>query len=172
MLSSNAVATSSTVMSLHSLEEEIEDVKKSGSLIRLEAPLLQHWPWDNGIPLEHGSMRPHLEKALEGREDQGDMVELVLVSLLVCKLLYHSLTLYLVSGPLQGTACTIPFPRAFTILVVVVSYNQHRKCYNALRLNEYHPDVLQSGEMKCTRRGRIIMNIGSTWVDPCMTRWD
>jgi hypothetical protein len=94
MLSSNAVATSSTVMSLHSLEEEIEDVKKSGSLIRLEAPLLQHWPWDNGIPLEHGSMRPHLEKALEGREDQGDMVELVLVSLLVCKLLYHSLTLY------------------------------------------------------------------------------
>jgi hypothetical protein len=61
------------------LEAQIQDVKNSGSLIRIEAPLLQHWPWENGIALEHGSMTQYLKEALNGRGEQDDIVELVLV---------------------------------------------------------------------------------------------
>jgi len=89
MVSDRNIGTSKKNMSVDSLEAEIEVVKKSGSLIRVEVPLLQHWPWDNGIPLEHGSMQPHLQKALEGRQDQGDMVDLLLVSHFVYKFIYQ-----------------------------------------------------------------------------------
>ena len=53
---------------------------------------------------------------------------------------------HLVSGLLQGTACIIPFPGAFTVLIVLVFYNQHRHLYahSAIHLNEWHPDILHS----------------------------
>jgi hypothetical protein len=49
--------------------------------IRLNAPVVQEWPWENGLPLEHGSMESSLRKSLWLSEtpQEQEFVDMVLV---------------------------------------------------------------------------------------------
>ena len=53
--------------------------------IRVNAPVVQEWPWENGLPLEHGSMESMLRKSLgvhsSDEPEEPALVEMVLVSL-------------------------------------------------------------------------------------------
>jgi hypothetical protein len=67
-------------MTKEDLEDEIAAFKQSGTLIRTQAPVLLQWPWQNGIALEHGSMRGRLEKSLAGSSRDHRLVDMVTVS--------------------------------------------------------------------------------------------
>jgi hypothetical protein len=50
--------------------------------IRINAPVVQEWPWENGLPLEHGSMASSLQNSLRlnSTQQEQDFVDMVLVS--------------------------------------------------------------------------------------------
>jgi len=50
--------------------------------IRVNAPVVQEWPWENGLPLEHGSMQSSLQNSLWRSETPQEpaFVSMVLVS--------------------------------------------------------------------------------------------
>jgi len=66
--------------SYSTLEAEVADVQSSGSLIRLKAPVVLQWPWENGIALEHGSMRKYLEAGSKDVPLHKEVHALVMVS--------------------------------------------------------------------------------------------
>lgn len=72
------------------LEAEVADVQSSGSLIRLKAPVVLQWPWENGIALEHGSMTKYFEAGAKDVPIHNEVHALVMVSLNL--LLFHPIT--------------------------------------------------------------------------------
>lgn len=55
------------------------DTQSSGISIRENAPVIQQWPWENGLPLQHGSMESSLRSSLDGTGQEPDFVTMVLV---------------------------------------------------------------------------------------------
>jgi hypothetical protein len=49
------------------LLDQISLLRRSGDKIRTRAPLIQQWPWENGIALEHGSMSSRMQQNSTGR---------------------------------------------------------------------------------------------------------
>jgi hypothetical protein len=47
------------------LENQVAKFQSSGDLIRLNAQVILQWPWENGIPLDHGSMTESLSKGTD-----------------------------------------------------------------------------------------------------------
>src|ERR1700677_2231872 len=60
-------------------EKAIATVQWNNTTIRVQTPVLQQWPWENGIPLEHGLMAEKLRQQLEHSHHADDIVEIVLV---------------------------------------------------------------------------------------------
>jgi len=79
----------STHVSKLSLLNEISSVRCAGDILRNRAPLIQQWPWENGIVLQRGSMA---EKMREGINDETGAFELMV---LVSHLLIMSFQIFL-----------------------------------------------------------------------------
>jgi hypothetical protein len=63
------------------LQTSLTALQRSREIIRTNAPLLLQWPWENGIALEHGSMRQRLETTLQDSPHDPRLVEMVTVSI-------------------------------------------------------------------------------------------
>ena len=66
---------------MSSISSSSKDVLPAGNSIRVNAPVIQEWPWENGLPLEHGSMELRLQESLASQGERQDpaFVDLVLV---------------------------------------------------------------------------------------------
>ena len=45
--------------------------------MHVNAPVILQWPWENGIPLAHGSMKSYLKDSLTNMRYEGDIANLV-----------------------------------------------------------------------------------------------
>jgi len=66
-----------------SLTNDLETLAVTGETIREHSPVIQQWPWENGIILEHGSMERKLSNELSGSEQDPSLVSMVLVNFYV-----------------------------------------------------------------------------------------
>ena len=62
------------------LLSQLVTFRQSGQMIRLQSPVLQQWPWENGILLEHGLMAERMRCSLSMSECEPAFVVMVLVS--------------------------------------------------------------------------------------------
>lgn len=62
-------------------ERQIYLLQQNRGTIRLQSTLLQRWPWDNGIALQHGSMAARLGSPSLVSESNDDIhvLEIILV---------------------------------------------------------------------------------------------
>ena len=85
--SSSVASTSSKTSPLQSLaflsivdlEKQISTLAKEGDTIREKTPVIRQWPWVNGIPLHHGSMKAYLSNHLESETQIDEFKDLILV---------------------------------------------------------------------------------------------
>jgi hypothetical protein len=61
---------------------EITSLRRAGHIIRTQAPVIQQWPWENGVVLHHGSMAARLKEKMVGPSKEGDFERMVLVCFL------------------------------------------------------------------------------------------
>jgi hypothetical protein len=62
------------------LLNQLAAFRDSGKMIRLQSPVLQQWPWDNGIPLEAGLMGERMRHSFNIPAREPVFVAMVLVS--------------------------------------------------------------------------------------------
>ena len=62
------------------LYNDISTIQREGHLLRVKSPVIKQWPWDIGMPLEHGSMAPHLQEHLGPVPQPSEFKSLVVVS--------------------------------------------------------------------------------------------
>ena len=62
--------------------KQVVDFRKTGKSMRLQSPVLQQWPWDNGMPLQHGLMGERMRQLLSTSDHEPVFVAMVLVSLI------------------------------------------------------------------------------------------
>lgn len=68
----------STHASTSMLLAQVTQLHQSHQVIRNKSPVIQQWPWDNGIPLQHGSMVSYLKERLgEAGNEPVEMMTLV-----------------------------------------------------------------------------------------------
>lgn len=60
--------------------KQMAEFQKTGNAMRLQSPLLQQWPWDNGMPLQHGLMGERMRQLLSTSDHEPVFVAMVLVS--------------------------------------------------------------------------------------------
>jgi hypothetical protein len=63
--------------------KDLESMWLAGEIIREHSPVIQQWPWENGIVLEHGLMEVKLRRELSGSDHDPSLVSMVLVSFYV-----------------------------------------------------------------------------------------
>lgn len=63
--------------------KQVVEFRKTGNSMRLQSPVLQQWPWDNGLPLQHGLMGERMRQLLSTTDHEPVFVAMVLVSKLV-----------------------------------------------------------------------------------------
>lgn len=61
------------------LYKQISNIRRSGDLIRCRSPVIQQWPWEIGVALEHGSMAERMKDGL-GSSDPDMFQLMILVS--------------------------------------------------------------------------------------------
>ena len=68
-------------MSLRSQQflSEISEIQTAGEIIRLKAPVICEWPWENGLALDHGFLVERMRESLTGSNQEPAFVAMVLV---------------------------------------------------------------------------------------------
>lgn len=69
------------VMSSHMsppvLLNQLSALRREGNKIRTSAPVIQQWPWENGIVLERGSMTAKMRESMTTRDGAFEIMVLV-----------------------------------------------------------------------------------------------
>lgn len=58
---------------------QVARIAKDNKMIREMTPVIQDWPWANGIPLHHGALEEFLRGHLSAGGPLGDIKDMVLV---------------------------------------------------------------------------------------------
>lgn len=61
------------------LDLQVAALESAGTIVRHNAPVILQWPWDNGVPLAHGSMALMLKEGPEQSMLQAPVRDLVMV---------------------------------------------------------------------------------------------
>jgi hypothetical protein len=77
MVSQKPKIESSETISIRRLAE----LKESGLIVRNSTAVIKQWPWENGIPLQHGSMADTMKDALLDSIHDRELINMVLVCL-------------------------------------------------------------------------------------------
>jgi hypothetical protein len=64
----------------HEFVQQLLALRETGKSIRLQSPVIQQWPWDNGMPLQHGLMGERMRLSLASTSHEPAFVAMVLVS--------------------------------------------------------------------------------------------
>jgi hypothetical protein len=59
----------------------LAEMKETGLTVRNSAAVIKQWPWENGIPLQHGSMADTMRDALLESIHDRELINMVLVRL-------------------------------------------------------------------------------------------
>src|ERR1700677_1827225 len=62
------------------LESQVRCLQDTGSIIRLTAPVVRLWPWENGVILHPGSLAELLHKELKNLLEDSNICEMIIVS--------------------------------------------------------------------------------------------
>ena len=80
-MSSNAIVKYYYPLSNLDLDTQVAKLAQEGQTIRESTPLIQDWPWSNGIPLNSGDMEEYLRGHLGNEVESNEINEMVLVRL-------------------------------------------------------------------------------------------
>jgi hypothetical protein len=67
-------------LTIRELETQIQSSELAGLHFRTHSNVLKQWPWENGLPLQHGAMATCLAEMIRDTDQEDQFVDLVLVS--------------------------------------------------------------------------------------------
>ena len=61
------------------LDEQVAAFESAGVIVRNNSPVILQWPWENGVPLAHGSMAQRLKEVPDQKILRAGVRDLVMV---------------------------------------------------------------------------------------------
>lgn len=82
-------SSSTRHLSIASAKEDLLALQRAGKTLRIQSPVIRQWPWDNGVPLEEGSLVVAMKEKMSSAVQGENFVDMALVSL---RLTHHVVT--------------------------------------------------------------------------------